>query len=477
MTKSHRHVPRRALLAGLGVAAGCAPLFAAVSCGGQPQDERPQDDVFPNGGPIVIRGTYAMTMDPATGDLESTDVLVRDGLIERIGRNLPASDATEIDGRNTITMPGFVDTHNHLWFTQMRGAFANTTDTAYFGVSERYGRLYQPADMETGTLLGALEALSAGITTTVDFCDNVRGPDYAERSIGALREAGIRARYVYGPNDDLPPGQTVDLDHLEQLANSWGDFDAGGRLTLGLGWRGPGASPESLAVARTELGAARRLGLPISVHASGVRSVAKLDRMVSGRFLGRDVQVIHATDATPQHLAALNDAGSSLALTPITEQRVGYGLTRLADYATAARMGLGIDGNALAGSADMFAVMRLFALTESGARRNETAVSPDHLLAAATSAAANAIGMADKVGSLTPGKQADLIVINTQALNLGRFGAGPPHALLAYSAQPANVDTVMVGGRVLKHGGRLLHADIPALLDRAASSMSGVAQR
>ncbi|GII95250.1 amidohydrolase family protein [Sinosporangium siamense] len=466
-----RGLTRRSVLAGLGGAVGAASLARPAAASGAPWGRRPAGDV-------VIRETYVVTMDPASGDLDRGDILIGDGRLKRVGRNLSAPSATEIDGRGMITMPGFVDTHNHLWLTQTRGFYANTPETVYFKASEVFGRHFRASDMEIGTLLGTYEALASGITTVVDFNDNVRDPAYAERSLRAHEAAGTRARFLYGAHDDLPEGRTVDLKHLEALAGSWPEWSAGGRITLGLGWRGPGAgTPAALSVAREEHATARRLRLPISVHASGVRARAQLDGLVNGRFLGSDLQVIHATDATGAQLAALNQAKAALALTPVTEQRVGYGLTRLSQYASVDRTGLGVDGNALAGSADMFGVMRLLALTETGASRSETAVKPLRLLELATSRAARAIGMDASIGTLTAGKQADLIMIDTGDINLGRFTSGPPYALLAYSAHPSNVKTVMVGGRLVKHEGRLLDVDLPALQDRARTSMQGVLRR
>ncbi|MGW4034205.1 amidohydrolase family protein [Streptomyces sp. NPDC004838] len=470
---------RRRVLAGLGLVVGAAASGTAACDGGRPAEGADPQPTGTPPGRTVIRKTLGLTMDPGLGDVEDADILIDNGTIERVGTSLKAGSATEIDGRGMITMPGFVDTHNHLWLTQMRGLFANTRDTAYFSLSKRLGRHYRAEDIKTGTLLGAAELLWAGVTTTVDFCDNVRRPDYAEQALRAHQAAGLRARYLYGPNDDLPAGKTVDLKHLEQLADDWeAAWSAGGLLTLGLGWRGPGGgSREEEAVAREEMQTARRLRLPVSTHASGPNGRKQLDGLIEGRYLGTDVQVIHATDATSEQLDALNRAGAALALTPVTEQRVGYGITRLADYARVRRLGLGIDGNALAGSGDMFGAMRLLALTESGSAREETAVDPRRVLELATIEAAHAIGLGSTVGSLTPGKQADIIMINTDSPGMGRFLRVPPPPLVLYSAQPADVDTVLVAGRLVKRHGRLLHTDLLALLRRAEESMQAVARR
>lgn len=195
------------------------------------------------------------------------------------------------------------------------------------------------------------------------------------------------------------------------------------------------------------------------------------DALIHRNLIAPDLQVVHATDARPDQLAALARAGGSLALTPLSEHRVGYGLTLPAHFASVPRQGLGIDGHALAGSASMFEIMRLAALTQSGADKNELASNPRRLLELATRDGAASIGLGDEIGTLEPGKRADIQLIDLAALNLGLWDDGDPAALIVYSARPENVSTVIIDGRVAKAQGRLRDHDIPALLDKARDSL------
>ena len=437
-------------------------LFALLVASCQAAIGQPRD--------LLIQNAHVVSLDPQQGDRRDADVLVREGRIVAVGRKLEAAGAERIDARGMILLPGLVDTHNHLWLSAARGQFRNTADTDYFALKKRLGRHYTPEDVRIGTYFGAVETLASGVTTTVDFFHNLRSPAHLEAAEQALLQSGIRARLLAGAHDDLGPAESVDLDLLAAAAAR----ARPGRVTLGLGWRGVGKGKADVAATgRREIAAARKLGLPVSVHSGGKRNGA----LAASGLLGEDVQIVHATGATPAELAAFRQAGSALSLTPVTEQRVGYGLTVLSDYAAVGRIGLGIDGTALAGSADLFANMRLLALTESGARKKETAVAPRRILELATIEAARSIGMDDQIGSITPGKRADLILLDPGALNMALAGDADPYALIVYSATPANVDTVIVDGVVLKRGGRLLGVDVPRVMKEARASIDAILER
>ena len=423
--------------------------------------------------PVLIQGAYVMTMDPALGDLPDADILVQDGRIQAIGPALSAPQARRIDARGTIVMPGFVDVHSHLWITTMRGQFRNEQG-AFFPTSSRLGKVMTPEDVRLAMLLGVLEQVDSGITTTADFFDNVVTPAHAEAGLQALQQGGTRATLFYG-GPDKSGATSIDLAHLEALAARSRVDD---RVQLGLAWRLPRQLDDQAnwALRQREYDTARRLGLPIQVHVSG-NPHPMFDALVTRGALYPGLTVVHATDARPDHLAALQRAGAALALTPVSEHRVGFGLTRLDHFGTVSRQGFGLDGNALAGSADMFATLRLAALTWSGGARNEKAPSPRDLLVMATRGGSEVLGLADQIGTLTPGKRADLQIIGLDAINLAGFGGGDPAALLVYSARPSDVRTVMVEGRVLKQDGALTHPDLAGVLRQAQDSAQGMLQR
>ncbi len=422
---------------------------------------------------LLIHGGRIMTMDPALGDIDNGEILIRAGRIVAVGRNLAAGDARRIDARGQIVLPGFVDAHTHLYVTTMRGQFRNGAGQ-FFPVSSRLAAVMTPDDTYAAMHLGAVELLYGGVTTTGDFFDNVLTPRHGEAGLRALQDAGIRAVLYYG-GPDKTTKQPIDLAQLRELAGGQAN-DA--RVRIGLAWRLPRDRTDAAnwAMRQQEYDAARSLGLPIQVHVSG-EAGPMFDALIERKYLYPGLTVVHATDAAPAQLQALERAGGSLALTPVSEHRVGYGLTRIDQFAAVRRQGLGLDGNALAGSADMFATLRLAALTWSGATRDERLPDPRALLDKATRGGAEALGLAAETGTLTPGKRADLQIVALDALNLAGFGGGDPAALLVYSARPDNVRTVLVDGRIVKRDGRLEGVDLPGLLDNSARSAGEVARR
>lgn len=466
---------RRQFLKMLGGASGAALLGPSAATARQRTDATSS----PENGPFFLQNGHVMTMGPE-GDLPDGDVIVRNGRIEAVGSDLDApSDATTIDLEHHVVMPGLVDTHTHLWLTQMRGLFDNTEGGAYFPLVEGLAEGYEPSDMYAGTYLGAMEALTAGITFTTPFCDNARAPAFAEEALRALADAGIRARFLYGGYDAMPPSEPLSLDHIETLNRDWEEWSNGGRLSLGIGWGGPFNSEDAdlAALVQREYERAQSLDLPLSVHASGEGARETIDGLAASEYLGPDVQLVHATDALPEQIETINEAGASVSITPISEQRVGFGITRLEPFADVDRLSLGVDGNALSGSADLFAAMRLLALTESGASQNELSIDPRRVLRLATIDGARALGMQEQIGSVEPGKRADLIAIDLQALNLGCFFQEDPASLMLYSAGPSNVDLVMVEGELQKRNGEMVEADVDRALREARASIDSIRQR
>ncbi|WP_438280400.1 amidohydrolase family protein [Pseudomonas alabamensis] len=422
---------------------------------------------------LLIEGGRVMTMDPVLGDIEDGDVLIRDGRIVAVGQNLDAGGARRIDARGQVVLPGFVEAHNHLYVTLMRGQFRNGQGQ-FFPVSTRLAAHMTAQDTYVAMRLGALELLNAGTTTTGDFFDNVISPAHGEAGVRALEDAGIRATLFYGGPDKTTQRQ-IDLEQLQALARQQGQ-DA--RVRMGLAWRLPRNRDDAAnwAMRQREYATAQRLELPVQVHVSG-EAQAMFDALIERDYLDPRLTVIHATDARPEQLRALEKAGAALVLTPISEHRVGYGLTRLDHFSGVRRQGLGVDGNALAGSADMFATLRLAALTWSGATHDEGAPSPRALLDLATRGGAEALGLGGQIGTLTPGKRADVQIVALDALNLAGFGGGDPAALLVYSARPENVRTVVVNGHLVKLEGQLQGVELPRVLEDAAASAKQLIRR
>jgi cytosine/adenosine deaminase-related metal-dependent hydrolase len=464
---------RREFLGDL-AALGAAGLPGCASMGGETEPP-----VLPARDEFVIRNAYVMTMEAATGDLAGADVHVKNGAILAVGRGLRAGSAIVIDGRGMIVLPGLVETHSHMWNTLLRSMAGDKREQGYFPTTLALGKAYLPSDMYQGTRLAAVEALNGGITFVHDWCHNIRSPQHAEENLRALRESGIRARFSYGAAQGHPADQTIDLEDLERLWRSWAAYSNGGLLSLGLAWRGvsTGATGSvSAAAYRQDFEAARRLGIPISVHANNRKGSDAIALLAREKFLGRDVQVIHATWVSPEEIRALAENGSSVSLSPYTELRIGFGFPPTGELlAAGVPVGLSVDTTELSGDADMFAIMKAIQNVENARALSEFKLPARRVLELATIEGARSMGMDAGIGSLAPGKRADLIMVNARDLNLA--GLGDPAHLLVEAAQPSNVDTVMVDGRILKRGGRLAAVDTGQIADEATAALAALRKR
>ncbi|HEX6472267.1 MAG TPA: amidohydrolase family protein [Streptosporangiaceae bacterium] len=422
---------------------------------------------------FVLRGGYVMTMD-AQGDVPDGDVHIVDGVIVAVGRGIEAPGAESLDMRGMIVLPGLVETHWHMWNTLLRSM---SDPAGYFRTSIGLGRVFGPDDVYQGTRLAAAEAIHSGITFVHDWCHNVRAPEFAEASLRALGESGLRARFSYGWSAGHANDRTIDLEHCERLHQEWEK----GLLSLGIAWRGPASSNPAIVTApevyREELRTARRLGLPVTVHASGPRSAAgQIGALAREGLLGPDMQVVHANNATDEEIAQLAESGASATVSPISELRIGYGFPRVRELlAAGVPTGLSIDTTVLTGNADMFAVMKVTQGVENGRAYDEFALPTRRVLELATIEGARSMGMDELIGSLRPGKRADIIAVSTHAPNLGVF-TDPAHMLVT-AAQPANVDTVIVDGRVLKRHGESRSLDLDLIVREARAALAGVRER
>ena len=287
--------------------------------------------LLPDGG-IVIRHGHVLTMDPALGDFTDCDVLVQGSQIAAVGPGLATPGAAEIDARGMIVAPGLVDTHWHLWNTLLRSM--SDGGSGYFRVTVALGRAFGPDDVYQGTRLGCAEAISSGITTVHDWCHNLRSPAHAEAALRALAGSGLRARFSYGCPAGHGNEEPMDLAGLAALHQDWAAWSAGGRLSLGMAWRGPGGSNPAVrvppAIYQREIAAARELGLPVTVHACGPRTArGQIGTLAAAGLLGPDLQVVHANCASDAEIAAL--ARGRLLSEPVPVQRTAHRLRAAPD--------------------------------------------------------------------------------------------------------------------------------------------------
>ncbi|HSZ40596.1 MAG TPA: amidohydrolase family protein [Trebonia sp.] len=435
---------------------------------------------------ILVKGGYVITMD-AIGDIPDADVLIRDGAIAAIGTSIDAPGAEVIDAAGRIVAPGLVDTHWHLWNTLLRGLSDGlpgeeaATRPGYFATCARLGREFLPEDTYEGTRLACAEAIDSGITSLHDWSHNIRGRDWAEAGLRALAESGLRARFSYGYQAGHANDAAMDLRDLESVAAGWDAYRCGGRVHLGMAWRGTGGSNPAMRVApklyREEIETARGLGLPVSVHACGPRLAAgQIATYESDGLLGPDLQVVHLNNASPKEIALAAEHGTPASVSPYTELQIGYGQPATGALLNAGvPTGLSVDTTMLSGNADMFGIMKATHACANGLACDEFALSARDVLRLATIEGAATLGLDDVTGSLAPGKRADLIVVCVDAWNLGVLT--DPARLLVTAAHPGNVDTVVADGVVLKRDFALTGYDVAGVAASARSALAGVLSR
>ncbi|HLH24255.1 MAG TPA: amidohydrolase family protein [Chloroflexota bacterium] len=228
-----------AALGAAGVAARAAAVRAATPApAGQRAPQAQPAGQIPGRGEFVVRGAYVLTVDPALGDFEQGDVHVRNGEIVAVGASVAAPGAEVLDGRDMIALPGLIDTHWHLWNSQLRNLVDEGPELGYFAWAMRLGVAYRPDDTYRGVRLGATEAILSGVTTVHDWAHNVRSPADADADLQALADTGIRARFSYGTPHGLDPDLPMDRADLARVQREWIGPRTEGLLTLGMASRG-----------------------------------------------------------------------------------------------------------------------------------------------------------------------------------------------------------------------------------------------
>jgi cytosine/adenosine deaminase-related metal-dependent hydrolase len=445
-----------------------SPLLAQARGGGSR---------LPARGEFTIANAYVMTMDGALGDIAGGSVHVKNGDIVAVGKDVKGG-GQKIDGNGMIVMPGLIDTHWHMWNTLFRSFSGDKPEEGYFPTVARFGQQMMPGDVFQSTRLSAAEAINSGMTFVHSWCHNVRSQAHAEADIRALTEIGIRARHSCGWPQGMPDTQSADQAPLESLAKDWKSWSNEGLIGLGMAWRGQfRAGPIKPEVYQPEFDNARKLGIPITVHvASSRKAVKQIEPLYKAKLMGKDVQLIHTISATPAELEMMKETGVAVSVSPGSELRIGYGYPQIGEMMEKGiPLGISIDTSALTGSSNLFAVLKLARDSENAKAGSEFKMSAHKTLELGTIEGARSMGVDDKVGSLKPGKRADLIAISTNALNMAVV-TDPAHLVLEATG-PENVDTVVVDGRILKRGGKLTAIDTGKVVAEARTALAGVRER
>ena len=424
---------------------------------------------------LLVRGAYALTMDDTLADIPNADIHCEEGRIVAIGHDLPETDGAEvIDARDMIALPGLVETHWHMWGSLARNMAGEDVDSGYFPLSRVLGTLFSPEDNARGVRLALAEALFSGVTTVHNWSHNLMEPSYVDAEIQVHQEIGARARFSYGYSRRTGRNAILPHDDIKRAQRQWFG-SASGLLTLGIAPGGPMSS--TIDICRQDWVFARELGIPITTHVA-INSDGKeqIGDLGAAGLLGPDVQLIHAVHASERDIALLAETGTHVSLSPYTEMRTGFGFPPIGEFLNAGVLvSLSIDTPILCGHGDMFATMRGIQNIENGRKQSEFAMPARRVLQMATIDGARDLGIADRTGSLTPGKQADLILVRTTDLNMAPFT--DPVRMIVQSAQPHNVDTVIVNGRILKRHGKLTTIDVERVVREAGETMAKVKGR
>lgn len=433
---------------------------------------------------VLLTGATIVTMDPALGILDRGDLLIEGDTITAVGPDLSTSDAVVIDATGTILTPGFVDTHRHAWEAQLRRIMPDVDDLGGYVMATLagYAKAYRPHDMYVGTKLAALTAIDSGITTMLDFSHNSRTRAHSDAAVEALADTGIRGVHAsmrphFGEWDEQWP---ADLTRLkEQYFRSDDQL-----LTLRMATLATEeiAGPD-LAYGPELARVAQDLGISVSVDAVfGISSSEAVLRWAKDGILGPDVTLIHCTGLTDEAWKAMGDAGATVALAPTSDAQIGLETAVPAiDEALAVgiRPGLSIDVE-VALASDMFtqmralhAIQRMRAVNAAyGTDQQPSRITTHDVLDFATLQGARTNGLESVTGSLTPGKKADLLVI--QAEDLNNMPLSDAVGTVVLGADARNIGAVFINGEPRKWNGQVLGVDLDTLRTEVRDSRDHV---
>lgn len=456
-------------------------LFAARPAAAHDEDEPPRDSGRP-GRRYVIRGGHVMSMDPAVGDFARADVLVEGKKILAVGPNLRASGAAAIDARGRIVMPGFVDTHHHQFETALRSFLADGLlfndgkphgAINYFEyILGRFAPVYRPQDVYINELFGSLGQLDAGVTTVHDISQIHHSPEHSDAAIKGIADSGRRAAFGYFESAGPVPGNQYPQDARRIKKQYFSSDDQlitmimGGEIYL------PGFE--------TAWAIGRELMLQVAAHIVGSFGMGPtFDALAAANQFGPDNLFIHMTGMSDMSWQKVKDAGAAVSLAVPIEMNMRHGMPPiLKTLAMGIQPSLSVDVECTL-TADMFTQMRTtMALQRAFVNQMalETGNPPDlpellttrDVLRFATVQGAKDLRLDRKIGTLTPGKEADIILLDAEAINVAPLNVVP--GAVVSLMERSNVETVIVAGKVRKWKGRLLEVDLRRLRRELESS-------
>jgi 5-methylthioadenosine/S-adenosylhomocysteine deaminase len=442
----------------------------------------------------LIRGATVITMEPGAAD-GPADILIEDDEILAIERELVVGDgsARVVDASDHIAIPGFIDTHRHLYQILMRGLGSNWSLTQYLStIIGSLGPSFTPEDLYVANRLGALDAIDSGVTAVFDWCQQSTSREHTDALLAALESVTIRATFGSGADIiDLqeclsPPfisSRPTDADAVRRLRERYPSDT--GLLTIGLAGRGPDHT--TLQVVTDDQALARELGIRLNMHhgAGVLPGGSSIKAMGEAGLLGDNLTIGHANHFSDDDVRLMADHGVTVSVTPEDECNMGHGWPPINQMIAGGLWpNIGADTNLAVGS-DFFTAMR-FALAVPRAQHNAAELAAGRnpwtlnltardVLRMATVEGARALGQESRIGSLAVGKQADIVLIDTRHVSM--MPVHDPVAAVVHHASRAVVSDVFVAGRQVKQHGQLVGVDTRKLHGEATEAAVGLVER
>jgi cytosine/adenosine deaminase-related metal-dependent hydrolase len=428
-----------------------------------------------HGRSIVFRNGIVLTMANARHVIRDCDVLVVGGVIQEVGPGLKApDDALEIDARGGIIMPGMIDTHRHMWQTAMRAYGADWTLSQYFvWYYLEHGKNFRPQDVFAGNLLSAIEAVDAGVTTSVDWSHGLQTIEHADAAVDALEMVPARFVLAYGNIQSAPWEWTANKalsDFYSRRFDGKGDM-LGFQIAFDVV-----AGPEFPERAAFEV--ARELGVPVNTHAGvlGANGDDSVRLMHENGFMGPETILVHCATLSDDSYQRIAASGCSVSVSTESEQSAGQGYPsswKLRQFDIPITLS---HDTSVWWSADLFSAMRTtlgadrsrqhFEAHLKGETVTQLDVRSEDVVDWATRGGSKALGLDSKIGSIEVGKRADIVLIKNDESPV-MFPIVNPYGHVAMQAQRADVHTVVIDGNIVKHEHRLINID----LERARSAV------
>ena len=435
------------------------------------------DGVGTPGRRVLIKGGAVLSMDDAVGNFAVGDVLIDGKMIVAVGANIDASDAAVIDGTGKVVMPGFVDTHHHQFETALRSQLSNgilindgrpdSASNYYETILQGFSKVYRPEDVYINELFGGIAQLDAGVTTVMDVSQIHHSPEHSDAAIEGLRDAGRRGVFGYfeGSGDRVK----YPADAARIKAQYFASDDQLTTMVMGGEIYLPGYE------AAWKIG--RELGLPIALHVVGTFGMQPtFDELGAAGMFGEDNIFIHMTGMSDAGWTYARDAGAHLSLAVPIEMHMRHGtppIQQAIDMGFSTSLSTDVECTM---TADFFTQMRglitlqrMFANEKALAGQDyPTLMTCTDAIRHATMGGAQGLKLDRKIGSLTPGKEADIILLDAEAINVAPLNNVP--GAVVTLMERSNVDTVMVAGQIRKWRGQLMGFDVDRLRNELTAS-------